>query len=340
MDMNRGDDLQVTVLIDTHNYGRFLGRAIDSAIAQTYPASHIEILVIDDGSTDDTLDVIRQYVGRIRYIRKPHGGQASALNEGIRQARGDILCLLDADDYFYPEKVSHVAAAFRADPTVGLVYDNINIVDDAGKTVRKIPWGRTWTYRKVTVSKVPAQLRPLILLGHPWTCMTSSMSLRKTVVEALVVPEDVFPHSADIFLGMVVPFMAEVSLIRTALTAYVFHGENLVLFRSSPANRELLTQQLACVRRYVEERYGRRFVTYFGRSLYGPEADAVAQTRSRLAVYRDDLRQITESKVEWSIKRESYLRLLASFLLPSKLYEGLRRVRVAERQLLRSRYGP
>ena len=339
-DMSREDDLRVTVLINTYNYGRFLGRAIDSAIAQTYPASHTEILVIDDGSTDDTPEVVRRYGDRIRYIRKRRGGQASALGEGIRQAQGDILCLLDADDYFYPEKVARVAAAFAGDPEVGLVYDNSNIVDAAGKTVCDVSWGRTWTYRRVTVSRLPAQLRSLILLGHPWISMTSSMSLRKTVAEGLVVPEDLFPHSADIFLGIVLPFLAEVQVIETVLTAYVFHGENLVLFRSDPANRELLKRQLACVRRYIEERCGRRFVTYFGRSLYGAEPDAAWQKQSRLAVYLDDFRQIARSDVEWSIKRESHLRLLASLLLPPSLYEGVRRVRVAQRHLLRSRYGP
>jgi glycosyltransferase involved in cell wall biosynthesis len=330
----------VTILIDTYNYGRFVGRAIESVVAQTYPASRIEILVVDDGSTDNTPEVIERYSDRVRYVRKPRGGQASALNEGVRQAQGDIICLLDADDYFYPDKVNTVVEAFRGGPEVGLVYDNINIVDGAGKKLREIPWGRTWTCRRVTVSKVPAQLQSLILLGHPWNCMTSSMSLRKSVADVLQVPEDVFPHSADLFMGIVLPFMAEVRVIETVLTAYVFHGENLVLFRSSPANRELLKRQLACVRRYVEDRFGRRFVTYFGRNVYGPKADADWQKRSRFVVYLADFKQITASNAEWSIKWESQLRLLASLLLPLKLYDGLRHVRVAQRRLLRSRYGP
>jgi glycosyltransferase involved in cell wall biosynthesis len=340
MNMSRGDELRVTVLIDTCNYGRFLGRAIDSAISQTYSASRVEILVVDDGSTDNTDEIVRPYADRIRYIRKARGGQASALNEGFRQAEGDIICLLDADDYFYPDKVRQVVEAFRFAPAAGLVYDKVNIVDAAGETAREFVWGRTWTCRKVSLAKVPAQLQSLILLGHPWNGMTSSMSVRTSVAGELHVPEDIFPHSADLFLGMVLPFMAGVRIIDTVLTAYVFHGDNLVLFRSSPANRELLTVQLDCVRRHIEERFGRRFVTYFGRGLYGPDPDAAWRKRSRIAVYLDDFKQIAGSDAEWSIKRESQLRLLASLLLPLNLYDGLRRARVAQRRLLRSRYGP
>lgn len=340
MSMSLKDDLRVTVLIDTYNYGRFLGRAIDSVVAQTYPASRIDILVIDDGSTDETPEVIQRYSDRVRYVRKERGGQASALNEGVRRAQGDIICLLDADDYFYPNKVAAVVEAFRDSPSVGLVYDNISIVDAEGKSVREGPWDRTWSCRKVSLARVPAELRSLILLGHPWNYMTSAMSIRRRVADHLEIPEDVYAHSADLFLGMILPFMAGVKLIATVLTAYVFHGENLVLFQSSEANRELLRQQLAYVRRYVEDHFDQRFVTYFGRSLYGPEPDAEWQKKSRLAVYRDDFKQIASSNVEWSIKRESQLRLLASLLLPLQVYDGLRHVRVAQRRLLRSRYSP
>jgi glycosyltransferase involved in cell wall biosynthesis len=338
--MGERDSLTVTVLIDTCNYGRYLRRAIDSALAQTYSAALTEILVIDDGSTDDTADTIQPYASRVRYIRKERGGQASALNEGIRQARGEVVCLLDADDYFRPDKVRRVVEGFQGKPEIGLVYNNIDIVDNSGTTIRQVPWDRTWSCRRVSLSKVPAQLQSLILLGHPWSCMTSSMSLRASVGRQLEIPEDVFPHSADLFLGMVLPFMAEVRIIETVLTAYVFHGENQVLFRSIPANRELLARQLRYVRRYVEDRFGKRFVTYFGRNLYGFEPDAAWQASPRWAVYRDDFMQIAGSNAEWRIKRESQLRLLATLLLSQNMYDSLRQLRVAERRLLRSRYGP
>src|SRR5882757_4359162 len=111
----------VTALIDTYNYGRFVEEAIDSVLAQDYPNDRLEILVVDDGSTDDTAERVRKYGSRIRYIHKPNGGQASAFNFGFERARGDIIAFLDADDYWLPGKLSRVADAFEQNPSVGLV---------------------------------------------------------------------------------------------------------------------------------------------------------------------------------------------------------------------------
>ena len=128
----------VTVLIDTYNYARFVGRAIESALQQEYDGPPIQVLVVDDGSTDDTADVVRRYGSQVEYIPKSNGGQASALNVGFREARGEIVCLLDGDDYFYPGKVQRVADAFRNRPEVGLVYNEFDIVDSAGTSLRKV----------------------------------------------------------------------------------------------------------------------------------------------------------------------------------------------------------
>src|SRR5690349_8088319 len=116
----------VTVLIDAYNYARFLPRAIKSVLAQTYPAESLEILVVDDGSTDDTAGVAVRYQDQVRYVRKSNGGQASAFNLGLEEARGEIICFLDADDTFYPDKVWFVVDAFRRRAEVGLVYNKLD----------------------------------------------------------------------------------------------------------------------------------------------------------------------------------------------------------------------
>src|SRR5215467_10510396 len=105
------DDLLVTILINNYNYGRFLRRAIDSALDQTYP--NIEVVVVDDGSTDDSREIISSYGPRIRPILKENGGQASTFNSGIAASRGEIICLLDADDFFHPDKVERVVPRCR-----------------------------------------------------------------------------------------------------------------------------------------------------------------------------------------------------------------------------------
>ena len=107
----------VSILINNYNYGRFLGEAIDSALNQTYP--HVEVIVVDDGSTDDSKNIIANYGNRIQPILKKNGGQASAFNAGFLNSQGDIICFLDADDAFVPEKVTEVVKVFKSNKDCG-----------------------------------------------------------------------------------------------------------------------------------------------------------------------------------------------------------------------------
>ncbi len=89
---------KLSILINNYNYGRFLGEAIDSALAQTY--RNIEIIVVDDGSTDNSCEIIAGYGDRIIPILKENGGQASAFNAGFAISTGEWIALLDSDDVF------------------------------------------------------------------------------------------------------------------------------------------------------------------------------------------------------------------------------------------------
>ncbi|MBW4693750.1 MAG: glycosyltransferase [Lyngbya sp. HA4199-MV5] len=110
----------VSILINNYNYARYVGDAIDSALGQTYP--NIEVIVVDDGSTDQSREVIEGYGDRIIPIFKPNGGQASAMNAGFAASHGDIICLLDADDLFLPNKVDIVVKLFRSHPGIDWVF--------------------------------------------------------------------------------------------------------------------------------------------------------------------------------------------------------------------------
>src|SRR5579871_6434531 len=103
----------ISVLIDTYNYGRYVEEAIESVLAQDFPADEREILVVDDGSTDDTPARVRKFGGAVTYLRKSNGGQASAFNFGLSHAGGKYVALLDADDYWLPGKLSRVAEEFE-----------------------------------------------------------------------------------------------------------------------------------------------------------------------------------------------------------------------------------
>ena len=93
-----------SVIVNNYNYGRFLPDAIDSALAQTYVP--LEVIVVDDGSTDASRDIMSGYLPRIRPVLKPNGGQASALNAGFAASRGDVVLFLDADDILFQSAVA------------------------------------------------------------------------------------------------------------------------------------------------------------------------------------------------------------------------------------------
>ncbi|HYG77910.1 MAG TPA: glycosyltransferase family A protein [Planctomycetota bacterium] len=94
----------VSVVIPTYNYGRYIGEAVESALRQTLPP--LEIIVVDDGSTDNTQSELRSFAGRITYHRQENSGVSAARNRGIRAARGEWIAMLDADDIWRPEKLA------------------------------------------------------------------------------------------------------------------------------------------------------------------------------------------------------------------------------------------
>jgi glycosyltransferase involved in cell wall biosynthesis len=124
----------VTVLIPTYNRAYCLGRAIDSALAQTYP--HVEVVVVDDGSTDSTPDLVRTAYGsdpRVRYLPKKNGGVSSARNHGLRAARGDYVAFLDSDDVWKPWKLQAQVASLERLPAAGMIWSDMEAVDPEGK---------------------------------------------------------------------------------------------------------------------------------------------------------------------------------------------------------------
>ena len=92
----------VSVIIGNYNYGRFISEAIESALNQTY--KNFELIVVDDGSTDNSREIIESYGDKLTAIFQENGGQGRAFNAGFAVSKGEIICFLDSDDYYYPEK--------------------------------------------------------------------------------------------------------------------------------------------------------------------------------------------------------------------------------------------
>lgn len=119
----------VTVVIPTYNSAEFLPATLDSVLAQTYSA--IEIIVVDDGSTDDTVSVLKPYMGQIRYIRQDNwGGPSRPRNIGVDAAGGELVAFFDSDDLMMPEKIADSAGVLADNPRVGLVFSNFQGISE------------------------------------------------------------------------------------------------------------------------------------------------------------------------------------------------------------------
>lgn len=124
----------VSVVIPAYNYAQYLPAAVDSVLAQDYPAR--EVLVIDDGSTDDTAEKMRKYGERIRYIRQDNAGLSAARNRGIAESRGAFIAFLDADDLWEPGKLSCAMAIFQGrGKRLGIVASRGQKIDAAGNSL-------------------------------------------------------------------------------------------------------------------------------------------------------------------------------------------------------------
>ncbi len=206
---------RVSVVIDNYNYGRFLRQCLDSVLAQDFPEAEREIIVVDDGSTDDSRAIIDSYGERLRRVYQTNQGQASALNAGIAAARGELVCLLDADDWWAPSKLSRVAARFDAEPAAGLVQHWCEEVSDSGP-----------------VPAAPTPAPPLwrlddFLAGRAFFAGTTGLSFRRSLLEKIgAIPKDLF-YCADEFLYTHAIFEAPVATIPEILGCRRVHGSNL-----------------------------------------------------------------------------------------------------------------
>lgn len=212
----------ISVLIDTYNHERFLADALDSVLAQegVQPAD-IEIIVVDDGSTDGTPGIVARYGERVTYRRKDNGGQATAFNAGIRACKGELVALLDGDDWWHPRKLALVLAEFKRDPALVAVGHGIYEVDQlAGKRYEVRP-GRALMLDLKSREKAVELANSMAYLG------TSRLTARRAVLESLLdVPSDLI-FEADEYLFTLLPSCGKVSVLPDCLTYYRIHGGNL-----------------------------------------------------------------------------------------------------------------
>ena len=210
----------VTVLIDTYNHERYIEQAIVSVLEQDFPATEMEIVVVDDGSTDRTSEIVGKFVPQVRLLCKKNGGQASAFNAGIPESHGEFVALLDGDDWWAKGKLTAVLDSFERNPEDAAVGHGYYEVKEATNEVRVCAPAETKFLNLATAEAAREALRNWLFL------LPSALTVRRKVLEQVMPIPEVLVFSAD---GpfQVAAMAAGVRVLQEPLFYYRLHADNL-----------------------------------------------------------------------------------------------------------------
>ncbi len=151
--------LTISVVTPSLNQGRFLRQCVESVLDQDYPG--LEYLVMDGGSVDSSVSILRTFEGRLRWRSQPDAGQASAINQGIRETRGEYVLWLNSDDYLLPGALDALARCARANPDAEMIYARADMVDQDGGRIRAYP---TFAFRRSDLRRKCYICQPGVLI--------------------------------------------------------------------------------------------------------------------------------------------------------------------------------
>ncbi len=211
-------NLLASIIISSYNYGRFLAEAIDSALNQTY--TDTEVIVVDDGSTDNSPEIIASYNNRIIPVLKENGGQASAWNAGFRVIAGQVIFFLDSDDVLLPTAVEKAMELFR-DPNVAKVHWSVLGINKYGEKTDKV----------TPQQPLPeGDLREGIIFSGPGIYLSPPTSgnawARSFLDKVLPMPESEYVTCPDMYLFSLAPAFGLVKKISAPQSYWRIHGEN------------------------------------------------------------------------------------------------------------------
>ena len=205
---------KVSVVIPTYNHARYLRYALDSVINQSY--ANLEVLVIDDGSTDETAKLVKLYGSKVNYVYKENGGTPSALNVGLSLTAGEYICWLSADDHLFAEKVSKQVGLMESNPNLGFSYTSFVVIDGNGIKQYDVnsPY---YSDKKEMVTKL---LEGCFING-------SSVMMRRSALETIGNFDTSLPQAHDYDLWFRFLRHYSCGFLNELLLAYRWHGKNM-----------------------------------------------------------------------------------------------------------------
>jgi glycosyltransferase involved in cell wall biosynthesis len=220
----------ITALVDTYNHEKYIEQALVSVLEQGLPAAELEIVVVDDGSTDETASIIRKFAPRVKHVRKKNGGQASAFNAGFAEARGEIIAILDGDDWWAAGKLAAVAEALEKNPEAAAVGHGYYEFDEkTGESRVCVPGQRTSVNLRGPEATIAAQRAwPFLLMG--------ALTVRRRLLEWIMPLPEEMRFMADTALQTAAMAMGAV-ILDEPLFYYRYHAQNLYAMDASDAAR-------------------------------------------------------------------------------------------------------
>ena len=229
-------DALVSAVIPTYNHGALVPEAVESALAQTWP--NLEVIVVDDGSTDDTPARLARFENRIKIIRQDHLGPAVARNAGIRASRGEWIGFLDSDDLWMPEKIARCVAALKDSRDAGVAYTAVRI--------HELDTGRKYPLPQYTMSGNLARDLFLECKG----VNTSTLVVSRTALDKAGLFDEEFFRAQDWDLMVRLAEECDYVHVPEILTERRLHGGSLsVTHQDLYAKYNLLVIQKALARR-------------------------------------------------------------------------------------------
>jgi glycosyltransferase involved in cell wall biosynthesis len=206
----------VSVVVTTYNQAAYIEQTLKSVFAQTYYP--YEVIVVDDGSTDDTPARISAFGNNVIYIRQKNQGVASSRNTGIRQARGDYIAFLDGDDLWEPEKISDQIEAALRNPNSGLIVVDGSEFDDAGiisSSLFFVPWCRELPEESVTTGRFHLEL-----LQCNFISTTSQVMVPAKVFQNVGISDRSFMRASDYDLYIRIAAEYDITIVKKRLTRW------------------------------------------------------------------------------------------------------------------------
>jgi Glycosyl transferase family 2 len=226
--------------VEPDDLGVYLPQAIDSALAQTHP--NVDVIVVDDGSTDDSREVLSAYEQRVEVVRKENGGQASALNAGFARTHGDVVIFLDADDVLRPEAAALVAGCFAADPEVVKVQYRMEVIDSRGH-----PSGVIKPHEHIPLPDGDVRRAELTFPFDLVWLPTSGNAFRADSLRRIFpIPEADYRILADAYLVHLTPLLGPVVSREEVAALYRVHGDNRFEPQDATLDLDRVRQAILC----------------------------------------------------------------------------------------------